>query len=409
MKSKIIIHICYLSLLILFNSCDQFDAPNKINDPPPLTEGPVINSITPSDSAIAGVREITITGANFAANGTDTNWVFVGNEPVIIKSVTQNEIVIYRPPVFGDALNISVTVPMVPSQPASVSNYKLEEPVVQFGDFSLIAREFSVMELDKNDFLWINAGRYIYRVTSDGLNDTLFLGQGDLSSAFSNTSDLKFGPGGFLYIAIRSRRDIYRVDPNIGGTPELYITIPENTEKMDFDANGNIYTGDREGIFIVRSTDKKIFEERNHYADLNIVEIRIVNNYLYLADNKNLYRNTIININDSLTLGDDELLVNLNNTSFNTCEISSFNIALDGTIYLCLKNHPQYSLFVLESDGSLTPFYRDDILPLSVDQIIWGNGKYLYLNRASLGQSIAERVYRMGMGKDGAPYFGRNQ
>ena len=97
--------------------------------------------------------------------------------------------------------------------------------------------------------------------------------------------------------------------------------------------------------------------------------------------------------------------------------ISSFNLDFDGKLFLCLRGHPQYSVFVLESNGSVTPFYVDDIIPhrdatgliTGFDQLVWAyDSRYLNLNRSLSLVGAGSRVYRMGMEKKGAPNIGRN-
>jgi hypothetical protein len=102
------------------------------------------------------------------------------------------------------------------------------------------------------------------------------------------------------------------------------------------------------------------------------------------------------------------------NSGLNNCYISSFAIDEFGNIYMCLRNHQKYSLFVREADGSVTPFYTDEnILPNTVEKLIWGNSRYLYLSSSSLhalGSTLTDapgRIYRMAMDRNGAPYQGR--
>jgi len=76
---------------------------------------------------------------------------------------------------------------------------------------------------------------------------------------------------------------------------------------------------------------------------------------------------------------------------------------------VCLQLKEYSSVDGLESDGSVTPFYVDNILPDLVDQLVWAyDSRYLYLNRSQSLIGAGSRVYRMGMEKKGAPNIGRN-
>ena len=79
-------------------------------------------------------------------------------------------------------------------------------------------------------------------------------------------------------------------------------------------------------------------------------------------------------------------------------------------LYLCLKMSGQSNAFyVYESDGSIQPYYSDYILPAQIDQVVWGNGNNIYLNRGvtAFVHADSAQIYRMGTIKLGAPYLGR--
>jgi hypothetical protein len=365
--------------------------------------------VTPPGSAIAGVREITIQGENFTVG--DTTWVFIGNQSPMIKTLTDAEIVVYRPTNYGSSLEIKVVVPSA-DVVAKVSSYNLEQPTIELPIFNG-PPQFSVIEADKYGSFWICSPRAIFRVTPDGLFFTTFMDRTMLNSRFTSFADMKFGLGGYLYLVTGNRylytgtrTEIFRVDPaDSTKAVEVYATLPSNTARLDFDEQGNIYTGGSEGVYLVNTSGTVTSTGR--YAGVTITEIRVFNNYLYVSDAKNVWKNVI---SAGGTLGADEPVVNLNNlTGFADASISSFNLDTDGKLYLCLRGHPQYSVFVLESDGSVTPFYVDNILPNLVDQLVWAyHSRYLYLNRSISLIGAGSRVYRMGMEQEGARNFGRD-
>lgn len=393
----------YLSILIIaslfLSACYEYEKPPEINTPTLDYSGnPLINHIEPGDSAVAGVREISIVGQNFAVDGNDTNWVFIGGEPALIKSISSERIVVHRPPIFGDNIDINVIIPTALAT-AKVSNYKIEEPVVQYGDFQYEAYDLMDIEVDEQENLYIATRRKLIKLASNGIDITEV---GSYGSDFAKITDLKFGPEGYLYVLVGDN-EIFRIDISTG-IEEEYFVIPENTDVFDFDETGNIYAGRRDGIFVI-NPDKNV-TSTGRYDGIPIIEVRVFDNYLYVSSASALYRNQILDNTGSL--GDDQLVVDLDQTSeFQSTDISSFNIDENGSIYFCLKSHPKYSIFILENDGSLSPYYKANILPLRVDNIIWGNDRYVYLNRGTQPRDSV-RLYRMGMDKAGAPNIGRN-
>jgi len=418
MKNKILLQrLCFFFIVtftvFFFNYCNEYPEPNVIYpDSKEYTKGPVITSVDPGGIAVAGVRVITLTGTNFLAG--DTTWVTVGNNlSPIIKSMTDTKIEIYRPPNVG-TLDIKVLYPYTIDSVAKVSNYYIEAPVDSIQSFTAGSGlpNFFSMEIDKNGTYWTCSARRIDTVSADGLFFGMYKDRfHGLGSAFSNFTDFKFGRGGFLY-ALVGRADIYRISTAIADSsksPEVYASLPGDiASKLDFDEQGNIYVGGSSGLYVVTpipdSTGTVV--STGLYNGITFTEVRVFNNNVYVSDEKNIWRSSITG---SGTVGSPELLLNLNNdpNGLDTCDIASFNIDIDGRVYICLLNNSKYNLFVLENDGSVTPFYVDDILPLSVKQILWGyNSKYLYLNRSGINNGI--RIYRIGMEKIGAPNYGRN-
>lgn len=392
--------ILILILLIIgaLSACEKFVDPPQIYKPDAkYSESPVITSVIPADDAIAGVREIIINGSNFAVNNEDTNWVKIGGVDADIKSITENEIVVYRPSSFGDNLSITVTIPTALSV-ASVPEYDVEEPIADHGNFSTNAYDLFSIESDLEDNLYIGTRREIQKLSADGI----FLSTvGEYPSAFAKITELKFGPEGYLYAAL-SKKEIYKIDINTGVETE-YVKLPKNIEKIDFDKNGNLFAARRDGIYVVQS-DLTITETLL-YDNERVNELRVYNDYLYVALDEKLSRNKILD--DKGNLGEIEEIINLENIEgFGVAEISSFNIDSEGVFVLAIKSHETHSLFVLENDGSLAPFYKADIIPMDIDQIVYGNDRYMYLNRGSL-DSDSLRVFKMGMVNKGAPYLGR--
>ena len=401
MKNKISIKILVVLVLVVFafvNGCTSYNEPPVINSPnQQYTNSPVITSVSPANEAAAGVREIVINGDNFAVNGVDTNWVFIGGTSAMIKSITANKIVVYRPPTSGE-VNISVVIPNALNV-AKVNNYQIEEPVESWGDFSYQNYDLTAIEVDNNENLFVATRREIWKLAPDGIELTQIV---RLGSAFATITDMKFGPDGYLYVAI-GRRELYKIDP-ITGADQEFISMPKNTEKLDFDANKNIYTVRKDGIYVINTDNNVVFT--NLYVGESILELRVINGYVYVCSSDFVYRNKILDNNG--TLGETETVLDLKSVQgFSNCDISSFSFDVNGVIYLCIKNNPNYSVFVLEGDGSVTPYYKADILPHSVDQLIWGSSRYLYLNRGITLSRDSVRVYRMGMATNGAHFYGR--
>ena len=405
MKNRIVkINIVGLFLLfqIGFIACNEFEEPPTIYNPDQIyTTSPVITSIIPAEKALAGVREITILGENFAVNGIDTNWIFIGGKAAVVKSIEANKIVVYRPLGYGDDLVVDVVIPTSPGI-AKVENYDIEIPVDEFGDFNNIKyqNDLTIMTLDSEENLYVGTRKTILKLSADGIFLTEALS--DLPSTFNTFTDLKFGPDGFLYV-LTGRTQFYRFDLNTGEYIEYY-NFSKRQERFDFDEKGNIYAGRRDGVYMLSTEGVESFT--GYYDDFRIQEIRVFNGYLYVAAIKTLSRNQIL---EDGTLGEIETLIDVETIpDLSSTELTSMNMDAEGMLMVCLDNHSDYSLFVLEDGGSLTPYYKSPILPATIDQVVFGNDRYLYLNRGLSVPFDSVRVYKMGMENLGAPNLGIN-
>ncbi|MBN1397335.1 MAG: IPT/TIG domain-containing protein [Bacteroidetes bacterium] len=410
--------IClFIGILIALNGCTEYEEPGLISATTTTpSASPVITGISPANAALSGVREITIMGQNFATNGIDTNWIFIGGISPIVKSIDPTQITIYRPANYGDSLLMTIAIPR--AMTTATIRYTIEQPIEQFGDFTRYSNKFTVMEFDKNGYLYVmDNGRNLYQVTRDGLYITKLMGQESIGSALATTTDMKFGTGGLLYCVVGNKRGIYRID--VSTTDRVsnpYITLPSaagNLSKLDFDASGNIFTAGNKGVFRVSTSD--VVTETGHYNGNAITELRIIGNDLYVSYGSILSKNVI---NTDGTLGNDELVVDVSTKAgLSSCTINSFNIDAAGTIFLSLTGNPDYSIFVIESDGSVMPYYKEpSILPsANTDQLIWSNNsRYIYLNRSSNFPSVPDtagsnnyRLFKMGLPEVGKPYNGR--
>lgn len=401
-KFVIIISVIIISTLI---KCSNYEEPPLIYNPENLqfAPSPKISSIIPKDSARAGIREILINGENFGTTSDNNTIVFVGGKIAEIKSLSSNQIIIYRPQLelskYNKPLEVVVSVQKA-LELAKVKNYKINKPFEQYGDFTNYTYNLFAIEVDKQENLYIATRRALLKY--DG-KEIVRIG-GQLSNDFSKVTDLKFGPGGYLY-ALVSKNILYRLDP-VTAAEEKYLTLPKECDRLDFDRYNNIYTAKKDGLFIVKP-DKSIINT-NLYQGVIITDIRVFNDYLYITSADNLWRHKILDNNG--TLGNQELVLNVKNqgTDFSRAAIGSITFDKDGMMLLAVKNHPDYSIFVLENDGNLTPYYKAKILPKFVDQIVWGNDYNLYLNRGITLTRDSVRVFRMGMANTPAPYYGRN-
>jgi hypothetical protein len=404
--------------LLLLSACNKYDPPTAIwNANATYAVGASVSSVLPSNGAAAGVREITIVGR--FSKTVDSNQVYVGSQRAMIKrmSATADTIVIYRTPNYG-AQYIQVVIPAADSI-RNTFPYTLENPITPY-DISGIAGLVCQMEKGNGDTMWIASRGVLSMLKLDGTSlpvtykDTSYLKPRikNVNTDFANNfMDIKKGPHGWLYATFVSTStiSIYAMNPD-SATPVVYATgfAKNQVGKFDFDDNQNLYTGNTLGMFLVKPA--KTRTAVGDYAGFTFVEIRVIkdaNNIkaVYAADANNIYKSLI---NADGTLAPRQRVFNLaSDTTLTGAKISSFNFAADGTLYLSVTGGSQpYSLYVL-ANGTVTPYYTDNILPTGIDQLIWGGDNNMYLSRAKTGATANTRLYKIGIDRTGASYIGR--
>ena len=424
MKNKNVLNQILILLIFIcfFSACNTFNEPNPIwVGSPNVPADPVIASMDPPDSAVAGIqgREISIIGSNFSTT-PNSNYVYFQNQPAMVKSSSQNQIVVYRPTIYGDTLSVSVQIPLARGTANLNKTYKIERPVYPYPSYLMPAAAatltFYSMEVDKDENLYIGSKQVIYQIPPAA--DTVMTFK-SLSREFLKFTDMKFGVDGYLYFLI-SKTNVYRTTAG-SSPPETFVTLDYATEKLDFDQNQNIYTGFKNGIYVIKS-DRTVTASGLFAANFTIKDIRVYNGELYVnaaytgtdttIAKAAVWKNSILDVNGTLSTP-SQVVVDLSNyadPNISTCDINSFNIDKNGTIYLCLKKTGvtlSHYLYIVENDGSIVPFYQDEILPDRLDQLVWGNYEDAYLNRGVSVLGAVERVLRMKMGIEGAPYLGR--
>jgi hypothetical protein len=429
MSGKNLIVNLFIFFILIFTGCVDFEEPAALNDPKEwdTSNDPVITSISPDAIATGGIREIKIAGNNLGIkNNTDTPWVFIGGVRGQIKEILPNEITIYRPNLSEDHYDSQIFVNVTDPNAINTSSnleYAVEDPGDVLGDYggAFCANVILSGDLDQNENLFVATSRAVWRNDPTGNTLTVMASNFTPAAAFRSITDAKFGPGGGsnglnMYLS-NGTNTIYRVllaDSTIVGTtrPTAVDTVGGPVSELDFDQNGNLYSVGSGGLFFTNLTDGSTSSSLGYNGITNVKGIRIFNGYVYVADSLNIWRSQI---SGTSIVGQESLVDLAAFSSFSNCIISSFDLDADGNIVMCIRNYPGYSLFIRESDGSVTPFYEvASILPSTADQVIWGNSRQLYLMSGSLRATppltgyASARVFRMSYNKNGAPHLGRN-
>lgn len=402
-----------LVLVLLLSGCNEKNNVEPLYNPTfSNTLAPVITSVSPADSAFAGVDELTITGSNFAVSA-DSMAVYFNNVKATILSVEANKIVVKAPNLVKDTINIKISK-FNTDKLSNFFQYKLISATIVVTAFKFNDTPYS-LTYDKLGNAYVSytvdtLSKGIKKIAPDG-TITDFAPKGTELS----WSSLKLGQSGELYAA-KNLRGVWKIPESTTPPPNSPWVGPsnglsENIADFDFDQNGNIWAGGPNNS-VYRITQNKNVKAFSFKATIR--SVRVFNNYFYVAGSKDgsesVWRFQIVN-SDSLLAG--ELYYDFKAT-YPVGTIRGITFSADGDLYIgtdgvemIVKVRPDRSSQILFS-GVLNPSNK-----CKFNSFFWRSGDvYLYLLRHAVNLNDTatppEAIIKVNTLNNlgGAPYYG---
>jgi len=401
MKSKGMINVnLFLIALIGINFRCEYDGPTAMyNRKRAVTTPPVINGLEPGSVAPAGYNYLKIQGENFNTS-PENNFVYFNTVPAEVVNSTTTAITVRRPNQTGDSLTVRVAT-LEAIEIGEFGPYKVEPVYVAYGQLAE-SDEISSVAVDASENVYFTqTPRDVFKIQPDGT--TALLG-----TSKRTVVDSRVGPGGKLYM-LMDYKEIYALDLVTGEETE-WVDIGEAVSYGDFDEHGNFYAGGEETDLIIIKPDTT-FSKLGLYAADTIACVRIYNQYVFLLvkpgtpDESNpavaIWRHKIQNTNGSLS--SRELVLDLSELDREAgTQVYDFTFSEDGVMFIGTANASPLLAFDLATQEQ-DIFYKG-ILPSPINDLVWGNGNYLYIVQGGDSWSIVQ----IDIGRQGAPYYGRN-
>ncbi len=374
--------------------------PNLGNAPPP-----VITSVVPADSALAGVTVVTITGSNFSPT-KENNLVFFNALLGTVQQASATQLLVKAPLLIADSVGLKVAVQGVELFSNAVL-YKLVAAVKEFGVISGTVEEPFGITCDTAGNVYVS----LLSSTGVGLGVKKFAPDGsrtDYSPPFSSSVNkwtaMKLGPGGYLYAAA-NRNALFRIPPG-GGSAAPWASVAgagvSFLYDFDFDPQGNIWGGGDNASIVRIAPDRSV---RGFPFSGNVYGVRYFQNHLYLATKNdtiwNIWRARVFSAD---SVGARELYFNFSARFGSVAGAYALTFAADGDMFVGTDSLAG-SLVVVHSDRSAEPFYPG-LFKGRNQGLAYGKGVEMYLSQS--GNSNAEkRIIYVNTQKLGAPYYGR--
>jgi len=394
MRKPLIIFV--LVALFIGVSCDT-EEPDSIFDPnATAAPDPVITSVIPPDSAFAIVEDITIIGKNFKSTPEDNFVYFDGNLATIVTADT-NKLVVKSPDIIGDSILIQMTVNDAWNFAYYERLYTLNPIAIEYGQLDEY-NNMKAITCDQNENVYVTSDNIIYIVKPDSIK-TQFA---ELMSVAATA--MKIGPSGYIYYC--QSIAMFRMSSEGVNDASWYIIFPEDVNDFDFDNEGNMYVGSAKGVIYTVDIDNKLATAQATQDSVEISSVRVYGSDLYIAGS---YKGTNpLHIKNGVwryhitsgILGDSEQYLNWDD--YDDSKINSITFSEDGDLYLSSTGDDCITVY---SNGEFEPLYEGALYP-NTTKLCWGNGKYLYAIRLQ-SDDATQRLIRINMQKNGAPYYGR--
>ena len=406
-------HLLLLLLVVLVYGCDS---PEKTSlfDPnyEPERPQPEISEIYPAEGYLAGLEGIQIFGDNYVMNET---FVYFDDRRADIMNMDIDAITVRAPNVTGDSVRVRVSV-LKNDKYSETRYYPMEQGVSMIEGFDENTYEAFGMATDSDNNIYTSL---MISDTNEGIYKFDQDGQASPYAAFPDYTlrSLLFGPDGYLYfLRGGSLSNFVGRFPPGGGNPEVFVSGLSRLEDMDFDKNGNLWTG---GLNMGRPTNNiyRIDPDGDIVTftlDADIDAIRVFDDHLFIAGSKaNAQADIILGvwqipIHADGTLGSDEEYFNvsgiLGGEVTGVTRLRAITFSEDGDLFIGTNGN--VAILRVEPDGSWSTFYKDVINP-SVYGFAWEKGTQNLLMAKSPGDGSDERtILRINTLKDGAPYYG---
>lgn len=264
---------------IMISACDSGPAPS-LYDPDRLSDAdPVISSVEPIGSALAGVDVVTISGQNFSSNAED-NLVYFNESRAEVLEASPTELRVQAPNTPGSDVQIRVAILGAENYSNNIP-YQLDAASEEFGTITAFEEPFALTS-DGSGNLYVslnsdNISVGVVRIAPDGSRSTY------IETTFKWDS-MAFGNDGLLY-TVRAVRAIFRFAE--GGSQQVWAVIPNNSVRLtalSFDEQGNLWAGgNNENLYRV-TPDKAILA---FPFEANVRALVVFGGHLYAAATQN--------------------------------------------------------------------------------------------------------------------------
>jgi len=354
---------------LLVGGCDTGPAPSLYDPDAESAPAPVIDSIEPSGSALAGVDILTFTGQNFSANPSD-NLVYFDDTRGEVLEASPTQLRVRPPNLPRPELQVRVAVLEAEDFSNSVS-YRLDPAAERFSDIKGFEEPFAITsDAEGNIYVSLFSGGSsvgIKKIAPDGTRS-------DFVETTFKWDALAFGPDGLLYAA-RGVRAIFRLPE--GGSQETIIISDSNADRLTalaFDAQGNLWVGGNAVSLFRLAPDGSVAA---FPFQANVRDLAVFDGFLYAVGSQDgtskVWR---FPLNSDGTLGAAEEYFDV--TAALGADALALAVATNGDVFV--GTNADDPVIVIAPDRTAEVLYPDIMEPAAIS-FAWGAGTSLYMTQ----------------------------
>ncbi len=399
------------SILVLTAGCKEEPPASLYNQNIGQGPTPVITTVAPADSALAGVTEITITGQNFSPV-KQNNFVYFNSALGTILQASATSLVVKAPLLIADSVGLKIAVQGVELF-SNAKRYKLNAAVVEFGTLAATVEDPQGMTCDSSGNLFVSlltttgAGIGVKKVTPAGVRTDF---APPFSSSVNKWTSMKVGPGGYIYAAA-NRNALFRIS-NVGGSSAPWANTGSVgvsfVYDLDFDNFGNIWAGgDNQSIVRITSgaPGSPPAGQRAFPFAGDVRAVRFFQNHLYLATkNDTIWNIWKMRVFSGDSVGPRELYFNFTQRFGQDAAPYCMTFSNSGELFVGTDSLAG-SLIIVHPSGTAENFYPG-VITGKIVSLAYGKGTEMYVSRTGFAAAMM-RSMRVNTQMQGAPYYGR--
>lgn len=403
-----------LAVVLLFvYSCNEETTPSLYDLPAGGQPTPVISSLDPPNSALAGVSVVTITGSNFYPSLIG-NIVYFNGVKAQILNATSTQLQVLAPNFVADTVLVKVSA-YKSEDFSTYFQYKLEPAQEEYYKFDANNKQFPY------SFIFNSSGDMLVSLFSNATNpygikkilpvpfdERTLLDYIPMSNP-QKWDCLKFGPGNQLY-GSRFVNAIWKLNEGVTPTSPWAIATGSIIKDFDFDMYQNIWAvGTANKIY--RIDQNKV--STSFAVSGTFRSVRVFNNSLYFAGTRGttegVWKIPILS-NGDLDLASEELYYDLS-SAYTGIQALAITFAADGDLLLGTNKDPD-PIIVVHPNKSSEVLYPGVIPASKAIYMYWPAGSTsFYFTREEKKDPTGKIIYsqsilRVEMQKNGAPYYG---